>query len=84
MESWRVQKKWKEERWEKKKKKDNKKKVKQFVEKKAKERIACFLSAKWKEEEEEEKGRKSKKTPQDKTSLGQVWNIVVRQLGWPE
>ena len=68
MERWRVQKKWKG----KKKKKDGKRKVKyrrSSLWKKAKERIASFLAAKWKEEEEEKKGRKSKNnTPkQDKS-----------------
>ena len=49
---------------EEKKKKDKQKNVKyrrSSLWKKAKERIASFLAAKWKDEEEEKKGQKSKK-----------------------
>ena len=46
-----------------------------------KERIANFHAAKLKEEV---KGRKSEKTPQDETSLGQVWKIVTFLMLWAQ
>ena len=68
-----------EEKEEEKDKKKNVKYRRRSLWEKAKERIASLLAAKWKGEAEEKKSRNIFKTPQDKTSLGQVGKIAIYQ-----